>query len=91
MTENQKSVWITALRSGDYKQCIGNLHIDGGHCCLGVAENVLCIEKGEPFGELVGKKFLPIEIQMRLSRMNDAGLPFEVIAGFIEENIEPTE
>jgi len=32
-----KAKWIAALRSGDYEQCTGRLHLkDDGFCCLGV-------------------------------------------------------
>ena len=91
MTENQKSVWIDALRSDEYEQRTGHLHIDGGHCCLGVAENVLCLKGQTHSSCFLGEEFLPREIQVCLSRMNDSGVTFDVIAGFIEEKIEPTE
>lgn len=29
--------WVEALRSGEYKQTIGELQNNVGHCCLGVA------------------------------------------------------
>ena len=90
MTENQKIRWITALRSGDYKQCIAYLRRDGGHCCLGVAEDALFLKREKAYVGFIGESFLPEEIQWGLSSMNDAGVPFEVIAGFIQENIEPT-
>jgi len=37
MNENAKK-WIQALRSGEYDQTDGHLHVTGmGYCCLGVA------------------------------------------------------
>jgi hypothetical protein len=37
MDKDVKEQWLTALRSGEYKQCIGELKNPGGeHCCLGV-------------------------------------------------------
>ena len=36
MNENAKE-WVKALRSGDYKQGHGRLHVDDTYCCLGVA------------------------------------------------------
>lgn len=35
-----RAAWLTALRSGDYPQAQGALRVDGGYCCLGVAEDV---------------------------------------------------
>lgn len=35
-----KEKWITALRSGEFKQDHGYLKTDQGHCCLGVAVEV---------------------------------------------------
>jgi hypothetical protein len=36
MKENIKDLWITALRSGKYKQSRGFLKTKDGFCCLGV-------------------------------------------------------
>ena len=37
MDKDVKEQWLTALRSGEYKQCIGELKNNSGeHCCLGV-------------------------------------------------------
>ena len=37
MDKDVKQQWLTALRSGEYKQCIGELkNSSGEHCCLGV-------------------------------------------------------
>ena len=37
MDKDVKQQWLTALRSGEYRQCIGELKNPGGeHCCLGV-------------------------------------------------------
>ncbi len=40
LKEEFKQKWLTALRSGEYKQCTGHLELDGGYCCLGVALKV---------------------------------------------------
>lgn len=32
--------WLAALRSGEYKQGVGQLKSDGGYCCLGVLQMV---------------------------------------------------
>lgn len=36
MSENIEK-WVAALRSGDYRQGFGGLHVNGKFCCLGVA------------------------------------------------------
>ena len=36
MNEQVKENWLSALRSGDYKQTQLKLHTDDGFCCLGV-------------------------------------------------------
>lgn len=36
MDPNVKAEWLTALRSGDYKQTKGALRDNTGYCCLGV-------------------------------------------------------
>jgi hypothetical protein len=43
LTKTQKRhirSWVTALRSGRYKQTEGKLHDETGYCCLGVACDV---------------------------------------------------
>jgi hypothetical protein len=47
MNQALKSKWLTALRSGNYKQSKMQLKSDDGYCCLGV----LCEVSGE--GEFV--------------------------------------
>ena len=36
MNKDIKTLWVAALRSGDYEQAQGVLKRDGGFCCLGV-------------------------------------------------------
>ena len=37
MKKDTKEKWVAALRSGEYKQCQGELKdASGAHCCLGV-------------------------------------------------------
>ena len=40
LTEKQKSDWIAALRSGEYKQGSEFLKRDGKFCCLGVLTEI---------------------------------------------------
>lgn len=100
MTKEQKAKWIAALKSGKYKQARNQLHdpITGGNCCLGVAIRV-CEAKRMVHREFVVEGFLPEEIQRALADLNDnddpetcedSSVPFEIIAGFIAECVEPT-
>lgn len=41
MREDIKELWVTALRSGEYKQGTGQLNYSGHFCCLGVLCEVL--------------------------------------------------
>lgn len=41
MTQEQKDKWLTALRSGEFKQEQSTLQRDGGYCCLGLLEQVI--------------------------------------------------
>ena len=40
MNKRIKKDWLTALRSGDYKQTKGELHGKKGYCCLGVLYDI---------------------------------------------------
>jgi hypothetical protein len=46
MDQIVKEKWITALESGEYKQCTGQLSHDGGYCCLGVLTDLYLKETG---------------------------------------------
>src|SRR5438067_2342849 len=47
LNKNAKK-WVAALRSGEYTQCTGRLHIKGdGYCCLGVACDLYQKEVGD--------------------------------------------
>lgn len=41
--------WVTALRSGEYKQIRGRLKKDNGYCCLGVLCEVVSKDLGIEF------------------------------------------
>lgn len=88
MDKKLKAKWVEALVSGKYQQIQGRLHDGvGGYCCLGVlhliatgknppglwAEKPACVQK-------MGR-----EIELELAVMNDEGVPFDVIAGLINE------
>lgn len=100
MNKDLKEKWITALRSGKYKQGKGQLrdNIDGEYhyCCLGILCEVAGLQispggmhiAGAPEGyeplQKINKNFNPVG---ELARMNDDGHSFEEIADYIEENI----
>jgi hypothetical protein len=41
MPQKYKEAWVTALRSGKYKQSIGILKCEFGYCCLGVLQEAI--------------------------------------------------
>lgn len=57
-----KKAWVKALRSGEYKQCTGELHgykvktdnldDDVGYCCLGVLSCIIGAEVDGPGNEI---------------------------------------
>jgi hypothetical protein len=93
MDAELKQKWVTALRSGEFKQGRGALEEDGTFCCLGV----LCRVTGRPTTHKNGgpnrdRRPLPLELlnfeqQWRLTAMNDAGKTFPEIASYIEANL----
>ena len=92
MNKSLKKKWVKALCSGDYKQGVGKLWNakNNGYCCLGVLA-VLDGGREEFFLHDCGYApncNLSWDVQRQLSRLNDAKVPFEVIAGFIQENVE---
>jgi hypothetical protein len=78
MTPNQKSVWLQALRSGEFKQgrhALYNSFTDS-YCCLGVAQKVCNLPAKDPGdGEFLevckSFVFLPQNLQRALARAND--------------------
>ena len=52
--KNQFQKWITALRSGEYKQTKSRLQDHKGYCCLGVACRVINKKNSEDAGILIG-------------------------------------
>lgn len=98
MDAELKAKWVTALRSGEYRQTMGVLRgSGGGYCCLGV----LCAIQGADFDAIFReygslslsenpKEFLgqlPHHATDRLSYMNDHGESFNTIANYIEDKL----
>jgi hypothetical protein len=103
LPKRAKAKWLRALRSGEYKQGVGNLEIFGydsanigtyKYYCLGVAKKEkLCRErKTTHLGKwnanaYVSTGFLPHSIQTTLSDMNDGGKTFKEIANWIKKHL----
>ena len=93
MDKKLKAKWVKALRSGEYKQGKGYLEDRGKFCCLGVLADAVGRERlgiaahqnsflrNARNEEIV----LPVEVQRALADLNDRRVPFEVIAGLINE------
>ena len=93
MDAKLKAKWVKALRSGRYRQGIGSLYSRRRYCCLGV----LAITFKRRKEDIKGFAFLSDhnnchgllehDAQKGLASMNDVLIPFDVIAGFIHENL----
>ena len=87
--------WSTALRSGEYEKCEGQLKcssiIIGGvfHCCLGVLCE-LAIEDGVPIETIMEEDGVPVEEEFGFFDGYDGVLPPSVIdwAGMDSDNAE---
>lgn len=101
MTKTLKRKWVTALRSGKYKQAAGRLHRfekdEHSYCCLGVLGRISGLSNQQldnqkhtfkPAGSLLSEKNC---VKFGLGRMgplatlNDNGKSFEEIATLIEQ------
>jgi hypothetical protein len=86
LSKEDKKTWVDALMSGNYEQSIGlavRFYGDGhrSHCVMAVGGNEL---KNDPFYH----SFVDDEVRKQLIDMNDTyEIPFEVLAGFIHENL----
>jgi len=93
MNKRMKTKWIKALRSGRYKQGRGRLKTEkGSYCCLGVLNKVCKLGAYENFGSLdldqLKKVGITPDEQSELIMFNVADrMPFELIAGYIQENL----
>lgn len=95
MNTKIKQEWITALRSGKYKQTRGSLKDSEGYCCLGV----LC--ELSPFEDWADGGYLSHDVRNWaeldndnpqagdnvLSQINDFGISFNEIADLIEKHL----
>lgn len=91
MNKELKRKWIKALRSGEYEQGKDYLFAGGAYCCLGVLGSVMGASNVSMnhIGLLVDvenlEPSLPCGIQDELANLNDEGVPFDMIAGLIDE------
>jgi hypothetical protein len=97
-----KQRWVSALRSGEYKQGIGYLNRADKFCCLGVLCDISEVDQWDE--SLINNVMLyqrhnatlpPGVVDWagwdddtgRLVAMNDSGESFMTIADYIEENL----
>lgn len=84
-TQAVKKRWVEALTSGKFEQGFGQLRDDDGrHCCLGVLNEIEQLGKPGHLG-YVPHRFLDHKVQQELVILNDEGMPFDLIAGLIDE------
>ena len=98
MEAQLRNKWLKALRSGEYEQCEGQLHIqDDGYCCLGVLARCAGYASYDienhwiDIADLKDKELshqLTKEDESHLIHMNDGGDDdFPAIADWIEDNV----
>jgi hypothetical protein len=98
MNAELKQKWVTALRSGEYKQAQKRLKVGDAYCCLGVLCHIAgyrIIEKDDMIvaGEhvrdyrVLGDLGLDPDLRQPLITMNDDGKTFGEIAAYIEFNL----
>lgn len=88
MRPDLKKEWVKALRSGEYKQCQGNLHgATGTHCCLGVLDVIVKAKEPNTRNGPLLKAFYKIDWGTFIRMNDDEGKSFNEIADWIEENV----
>lgn len=92
MKPELKRKWVKALLSGEYKQGHGKLYDGRRFCCLGVLRQVndhmddRCTTFGTMLVPAQLREFgLTEREQVQLANLNDEGVPFDMIAGLIDE------
>jgi len=85
MDQAIKRKWVKALLSGEYEQCQNTIYDikEGRYCCLGVLSATIQGRNG--YILYPSDSVLPAPIRDALAGVNDAGVPFEMIAGLIDE------
>ncbi len=90
MDQAIKRKWVKALLSGKYEQGLHYMHFihDNSYCCLGVLRECAGLGGLNRFNltdEELEQVNLDLEISHELIRLNDEGVPFDMIAGLIQE------
>jgi len=75
MKKEIAELWITALKSDEYKQTRGTLKDEKGYCCLGVLCDLYLKEKDTLWEDLVSlrAKYLPKEVREWSGVQSSAG------------------
>ena len=95
MDQKLKRRWVKALLSGEYEQGRDRLLQDGKYCCIGVFHRIhtgrdpdilwdgssddIAVQTALKDGGLTNEGITAI------ADINDAGVPFDMIAGLIDE------
>lgn len=103
MDKELKEKWVTALRSGEYRQTTGELKDEYGYCCLGVLCDIANVKRdggvfvdnagfplrgdGSSYGKFYPRFARLYSTRNTLMRMNDTGKSLEQIADWIEDNL----
>lgn len=95
MNQTLKRKWVKALLSGKYQQDTGALKCGRFYCCLGVLREVADKHDTRSRSNLgtwldsdqLTEFGLSVQEQLQLGFLNDHGVPFEMIAGFIQETL----
>lgn len=88
MDKALKTNWVKALCSGKYKQGKHSLKRGSKYCCLGVLGELMGMEEKNLVSKAwISTKKMSFTKQEKLANLNDSGVPFEMIAGFINENM----
>ena len=82
MNRYWKRKWVEALTSGEYKQCTGLLHANGGYCCLGVLADISTEfdwvkEPGQPWYAVTPSSCVTTDFAGNFSVGYDTLLPLE--------------
>ena len=89
MDQPIKKKWVNALLSGKYKQGKNALNHSRRYCCLGVAvkacDGRTPLNQGWLNPSDLRRFGFSERIQEELASLNDAGVPFDMIAGLIDE------
>lgn len=86
MDADLKRKWVEALLSGKFEQGPNYLYQGNRYCCMGVLIEVAEGKRpGPDWPDNIIPEYIPEEACNGLVSMNDEGVPFDMIAGLIEE------